>query len=263
VSEVDLRLVGSIDLIDLDILSTFHGRDFLPYPFMLTRPSRFSTQLEFDDYARLVPDRFRNGDLRIFQRSCASYLYFDIRVECHVQYIPPHTASVRAVACRVGDAGFLAKQRAEEDVIDVYELSPYDLGPAIADTVVLTTPGRRSEIVIPEYVEKYAPRSQSAYAAEGLTVRSMAAATTATEVRRADVTAFARVQSHWRPTRRWGFDRGKEAVIWVRIKDDGEYIYSSDFTSARPMDRRTLADRTDRLIAEDVKSLRDFRSCKS
>jgi hypothetical protein len=257
---VDLLQIGSMDLIDLDILSTLHGRDFLPYPFMLTRPSRFSTQSEFDEYAASVPDRFRNGDLRIFQRSCASYLYFDIRVECHVQYIPPDTASIRAVACRVGDAGYLAKQRPDEDVIDVYELSAYELGPAIADTVALTKPGSRPEIVIPEYVDKYAPVSNNAYAAEGLRVRSVVATPTATEVRRADVTAFGRVQSHWRPTRRWGFDRGKKAIVWVRIKDDGEYICSPDFTSARPMERRTLAERTDLLIAEDVKSLRDFRT---
>ncbi len=255
-SAVDLREVGSIDLIDLDIISTFYGRDFLPYPFMLTRPSRFSTQREFDEYARSVPDRFNSGDFRVFQRSFASYVYSDVRVECHVQYIPPDTDSIRAVAWRLGDAGYLAKQRADEDVIDVYELSPYDLGPAIAESVVLTKPGRRAEIVIPEYVvcsdNNYAPRDFS--------VRSVVGAATATEVPRADVTAYARVQSHWRPTRRWGFDRGKKAVVWVRIKDDGEYICSTDFTSVRPMDRRALTEQTDKLIAEDVKSLRDFRN---
>jgi hypothetical protein len=245
-----------MDLIDLDILSTVFGRDFLPYPFMLTRPTRFSTQQELDEYARSLPDRFTNGDLRIFQRSCAAYVYSDIRVECHVQYIPPDTASIRTVACRIGDEGYLAKQRADEDVIDVYELSPYDLGPAISDTVVLTKPGRRSEIVIPEYLS----RSDNAYAPQGVSVRSAVVSSTATEVRSADVTAYARVQSHWRPTRRWGFDRGKQAVVWVRTKDDGEYIYSPDLTSARPMDRRALVERTDRLIAEDVKSLRDFRN---
>jgi hypothetical protein len=256
VSGVDLRQVGSIDLTDLDIISTFYGRDFLPYPFMLTRPSRFSTQREFDEYARSVPDRFNNGDLRVFGRCWESYAHADIRVECHVQYIPADTASIRAVAYRVGDLGYLAKQRAEEDVIDVYELSPYDLGPAIADSVVLTKPGSRSEIVIPEY----APPSDNAYAAEDFSVRSTIPTTTTTEIRRAKVTAFARVQSHWQPTRCWGFDSGKNAVMWVRIKDDGEYIYETDFSLARPMDRRTLAERTDRLIAEDVKALRDFRN---
>lgn len=253
---VDLRPVGSIDLIDLDSISTFYGRDFLPYPFMLTRPPGFSTQRELDEYARSVPDRFSNGDLRIFYRCCESYVAADIRVECNVQYIPADTPSIRVVAHRAGELGFLAKQRPDEDIIDVYELSPYDLGPAIADSVVLTKPGSRSEIVVPEYLS----RSDNANAPQDFSVRSVLPSSTATEVRSADVTAYSRVQSHWRQTRRWGFDRGKKAIVWARIKDDGEYIFSPDFTSARPMDRRTLAERTDRLIAEDVKSLREFRN---
>jgi hypothetical protein len=159
------------------------------------------------------------------------------------------------VANRVGELGFLAQQRPNEDVIDVYEVSPYDLGRAIADAVALTKPGCRSEIVIPEY----APAVDDAYAAGDLRVH-VAVDRTTTEVRRADVTAFATVQSHWRPTRRWGFDPGKNGVVWVRIKDDGEYIYATDFSLATPMSRRTLAERTDKLIAEDVKVLRDFRS---
>ena len=257
---VDLRPVGSIDLIDLDSISTFYGRDFLPYPFMFTRPPRFSTQQELDEYARSVPDRFYNGDLRVFYRCCESYVAADIRVECQVQYIPADTPPIRLVAYRAGELGFLGKQRSDEDVIDVYELSPYDLGPAIAETMALTKPGTRSEIVIPEYVPKDLPRSDGDDAAEGFSVRSAVATATVTEVPAADVTAYARVQSHWRPTRRWGFDRGKNAAKWVRIKDDGEYIFSPDFSVARPMNRQTLAERTDRLIAEDVKSLRDFRS---
>lgn len=254
-SGVDLRQVGSADLTDLDIISSFYGRDSLPYPFMRTRPSRFSTQTERDDYARSVPDRFNHGDLLIFRRCCESYVNADIHVECHVQYIPADTPSIRVLAHRAADLGYLVTQRPDEDVIDVYELSPYDLGPAIADSVALTKPGRHSEIVIPEY----APRSKNAGTAEGFSVRSAVDMQTATVIPRADVTAFAKVQSHWRPTRRWGFDRGKNAVVWVRVKDDGEYIYAPDFSVARPMNRRTLAERTNMLIAEDVKSLRNFR----
>jgi hypothetical protein len=260
VTGMDLRPVGSIDLIDLDSISTFYGRDFLPYPFMFTRPPRFSTQRELDEYTRSVPDRFKNGDLHAFYRCCESYIAADIRVECQVQYLPVGTPGIRLVAYRAGELGFLAKQRSDEDVINVYELSPYDLGSAIAETMALTKPGTRSEIVIPEYLPKDLPSSDGADAAEGFSVRSTVATATLTEVRAADVTAYARVQSHWRPTRRWGFDRGKAAVVWVRIKDDGEYIFPPDFTVARPMNQRTLAERTDELIAEDIKSLRDFRN---
>ena len=163
VRTADLHQIGSIDLTDLDIISKSYGRDFLPYPFMLTRPSRFSTRNEYVDYATSVPDRFNHGDLRTIRRWAASYAHADIRVECHVQYIPADTPSIRVVAHRAGELGYLAKQRPDDDVIDVYELSPYDLGAAVADSVDLTKPGNRSEIVIPEYV----PRTDNADAARG------------------------------------------------------------------------------------------------
>ena len=88
----DLHQIGSIDLTDLDIISRSSGRDFLPYPFMFTSPSQFSTHNEYVNYARSLPDRFNHGDLRIFQRCAASYAHADIRVECHVQYIPAEHA---------------------------------------------------------------------------------------------------------------------------------------------------------------------------
>jgi hypothetical protein len=252
---VDLQQVGSIDLTDLDIISRSYGRDFLPYPFMLTRPSRFSSHDDYVAYATSVPDRFNYGDLGVFRRWAASYVHAEIRVECHVQYIPADTPSVRVVANRVGELGYLAKQRPDEDVIDIYELSPYDLGQAVANSIDLVKPGDHSEIVIPEYVLP----AHNTDTAEDFTLHHAVDTSTATEVRRADVTAFGTVQSHWRPTRRWGLDRGKKAVVWVRIKDDGDYIYATDFSRASPLRRPALAERIDKLIAEDVAVLRNFR----
>ena len=256
VSRVDLDQIGSIELTDLDIISRSAGRDFLPYPFMLTRPSRFSSENEYLEYATSVPDRFNYGDLRTFRRWAVSYVYSEIRVECHVQYIPADTPSVRMVANRVGELGYLARQREvpDEDIVDVYEVSPYDLGRVIAESAGLTRPGSQPAIVIPEYV---APADNSD-AAEDFRVLDTID-TTIAHVRRADVTAFATVQSHWRPTRRWGLDPGKKAVVWVRIRDDGEYIYSPDFRRARPLTETILAERIDKLIAGDVAALRNFR----
>jgi hypothetical protein len=255
VSPVDLDEVGSIALADLDILSRSAGRDFLPYPFMRTLPSKFSSENEYVEYATSVPDRFNYGDLQTFRRWAVSYVYSEIRVECHVQYIPADTPSVRVVANRVGELGYLARQRQDpnEDIIDVYEVSPYDLGRVIAQSAGLTTPGSQPEIVIPEYV---APADNSG-AAEDFSV--LDTIDTFAHVRRADVTAFGTVQSHWRPTRRWGLDMGKKAAVWVRIKEDGEYIYTPDFLRAKPLTEAVLAERIDKLIAEDVAALRNFR----
>jgi hypothetical protein len=256
-TSADLRKIGSISLLDVDIISKFYGRDFMPFPFMFTQPARFTWQHEYDEYARAVPDRFNNGDLAAFRQAAVAYANADIRVECHVQYIPADTASVRVVAARRDQIGFLAKQRADEDIIDVYELSPYLLGPAVAESVSLTKPGRRSAIVIPEY----APARNDAGAIEDINIHhTVEGNPNATNVPRTEVTAFGTVQSHWRPTRRWGLDRGKNAAIWVRIKDDGDYLYTADSSAAKPLSQPMLADRIDRLISDDVKALRQFRS---
>jgi hypothetical protein len=256
-STADLREVGNISLLDLDIISKFYGRDFLPYPFMFTQPSRFAWRDEYAEYARSVPDRYNNGDMRMFQACVRSYANADIRVECHVQYIPADTPSVRVVAYRLDQVGFLAKQRPDDDVIDVYELSPYLLGPAVAESVALKKPGRRSAIVIPEY----ARTPDNAGASDDVSIQHTIEGTRdAAEVARAEVTAFATVQTHWRPTRTWGLDRGKKFAVWVRIEDDGEYLYKPDFSEATPVTAPRLAKRIDRLVSEDVKALRQFRN---
>jgi hypothetical protein len=256
-STANLREIGSISLLELNIISRFYGRDFLPFPFMRTKASGFLSHDEYIEYARSVPDRFTNGDLRTFQQWAGLYANADIRVECHVQYIPADTASVRVVAARRDQAGLLAKQRPDEDIIDIYELSPYQLGSAVAEAAALIKPGRRAGIIIPEY----APAPNNAAAGDEVTVRHIFDATpSAIEVPRAQVTAFGTVQTHWRPTRHWGIDPGKNLAVWVRIKDDGDYLYKPDFSEATPVTRPLLAERIDRLISEDVKALRQFRN---
>jgi hypothetical protein len=252
----DLRKIGSISLLDLDIINRQYGRDFLPFPFMFTRPSEISEYTEYAEYARSVPDRFNNGDLAIFQQCAWAYISADIRVECHVQGIPADTPSIRVVAFRLEQMGFLAKQRSD-DVIDIYELSPYLLGPAVAESAALEKPGRRLGIVVPEYVRT----PDNPGASEDLTIQHAIEGTPNTvNVPRAEVTAYGTVQSHWRPTRRWGVDEGKQYAVWVRIKDDGEYLYKPDFSAATPVTKPILAERIDRSISEDIKALRQFRS---
>jgi hypothetical protein len=252
----DLREIGSITVLDLEIISKSYGRDFLPYPFMFTQSPGVSSRSQYLDYASAVPERLHNGDLAAFKRCVMSYGDADIRVECHVQYIPADRPSIRVMAARHDQFGFLAKQRPDEDVIDLYELSPYLIGPAVADSVVLNKPGSRDEIVIPDYV----PPPDNADPHDDLAIRStIEHPTNATAVSRAEVSAYATVQSHWRPTRNWGMDIGKNAAVWVQIKDDGDYLYATDFSVAKPMAQAALAERIDHLITEDVKALRQFR----
>ncbi|WAJ46369.1 hypothetical protein OK015_07845 [Mycobacterium sp. Aquia_216] len=247
--------LGTLDLLDLNAISEFYGSDFLPYPFMFTQGPRFATRDEATAYAGAVPDRFLHGDLNSFMECVAAYDAADIRVECRVQYIPADTPSLRLIAYRAGHLGFFASQRPDADLIDVYTLSPYDLGPAIADAVTLTQPGMHNAIVIPEYV----PRGKAEYDREDFVVQHRLASETGVSVPANEVTVYATVQSHWRPTRRWGLDRGKRALVWVRVNEDGEYLYAADQSHARPMTRPALRDEIDRLIADDIAILREFR----
>jgi hypothetical protein len=266
-STAELREIGSISLLDLDIISKSYGRDSLPFPFMFTQQTGFPSRDEYVEYARSVPDRFNNGDLARFQECAGVYANADIRVECHVQYVPADTPSVRIVAYRLDQFGFLAKQRPDDDVLDFYALSPYLLGSAVADSVALKKPGRQSAIVIPGY-----PRARNNArinigagvnigASDGVAIQhTIEPAPDAAEVALGEVTAFGRVQTHWRPTRNWGIDPGKSHAVWVRIKDDGEYLYKPDFSAATPVTTPRLAERIDRLISEDIKALRQFRN---
>jgi hypothetical protein len=245
--------IGTLDLRDLKVIGEFQGLDFLPYPFMFTQPSRFATRDEALAYANTVPDRFNYGDLSGFKKCLTAYHAADIWVECHVQHIPADTPSVRVLTFRAGELGFLAEQRPEADLIDIYSVSPYDLGEAISDAVSLTEPGCHQKIVIPEY----ARRAQPEFDSGDFAVRHKPVARTEVIVSASAVTAYATVQSHWRPLRRWGRDRAKEAVVWVRVDNDGEYIYEPDSTCARPMTKSMLRERIDELIADDVAILRE------
>jgi hypothetical protein len=247
--------VGTLDLLDLQVIGSLYGRDFLPYPFMFTRPSRFAMADEASAYARAVPDRFHHGDLKVFAECVFGYADADIRVECHVQYIPADTASVRVIAYRTGQLGFLAAQQPDTDRIDFYTVSPYDLGAAICEELWLTQPGRHSRIVVP----KYAPKTRADFDTGDFAVHHTLEMPTAVTIPAGEVSAYSRVQSHRIPRRDWGFDGRKKAVLWIRVIDDGEYIYVPDLSHAVPMTKPALNQRIDELISEDVAVLRELR----
>lgn len=254
-SSVLTRQLGTMSLLDLEAIIEFDGRKFLPYPLMFTRPLPYHTQAEALAYTVTVPDRFLHGDLRHLAECTTAYLDSDIRVECHVQHIPAETPSVRAIAWRTGQLGYFAAQRPHEDAVDAYAVSPYDLGAAVAEAVPLEEPGRHSAIVVPEFVS----RRGGQFAAAGFSVNHRMEAPAEVTIPAQDVTVYSTVQSHWRPTQKWGFDRDKAALVWIRVKDDGDYIYVPDGSHARPLTELMLQDRIDRLIADDIAILREFR----
>jgi hypothetical protein len=257
VSEPKKRRIGTIDVGDLDILCRSVGRDGLPFPLMFPGPSRFASHDEQLVYARTLPDRVRDGDLAELAPALAAYLSADIRVECHTQRLPDDPASVRVVAFRKHKLGFLAVQRPDDDTVEVYALSPYDIGAAVAHQAGLLGPGEHDQIVVPEYVARQPPSTQPA---STVSARQQLHRRGPAPVARTALRAFGTVQTHWRPTRRWGVDPGKDAIVWVGVDDDGDYLFNTALDAATPLTVEQLTRRTDESISADIAALQAFRA---
>ncbi|QPI36534.1 hypothetical protein I2456_18895 [Mycobacterium kubicae] len=245
--------IGQIDLVDVQAISDSLGRDFLPHPFVVSQPSRFDSYQEYEDYLAAIHGRLAGGDLVNFDQWVTSYVHADIRVECVVSIVGAPRG--RLLAHRRGPLGFLAVQNSEDHVVDVYAVSPYDLGLAIAGSLALTNAGTTPRIVIPGLVR----RPHGASAEEDLAVLRRESNAGPVSIPRSHVARYARIQSRWQPARDWGFDRTKKTVAYVCIKDDGDYIYAPGFDYLTPMTLSSLHNRLDEMIAEDVTRLRDSR----
>ncbi|BDB40896.1 MULTISPECIES: ESX secretion-associated protein EspG [Mycobacterium] len=257
--------IGGIDISDLARICDVLGLDGLPYPFAET--GRPGLQVSNPPEPHRFSDRPADGDLRGFHRWIQAYTRADIWVECRVLYRATEAGDIpdtRISALRADQLGFCAVQRPDLDVVDVYELAPYDLGAAIANSVPLIGPGRHSQITIPKYVDYFADSTtaDADTADDDYTfsvlepVTSRSATVTVPD---AGVAAVGTIQSHWEPARSWGMDWAKSLVAWVQISDDGDYVYVPDFSHAVPATERKLADRIDDLIAADVAVLRRRR----
>ncbi|WP_065160401.1 ESX secretion-associated protein EspG [Mycobacterium asiaticum] len=249
-----LSRVGRIDLVDLQAISESLGRDFLPHPFVVPEPSRFDSYQEYEAYVAAVPERLAHGDLREFNQWLTSYVNSDIRVECVVSIVGAPRG--RLLAHRHGQTGFLAAQNSAEQCIEVYRVSPYELGSAITGSLALTKPGTHSRIAIPDLV-RVSPRDGGHDAVS--TVLQRDSGRRNISIPRSELSRYTRVQSRCQPARDWGFDRRKNTAACVTIKNDGDYIYAPNFEYLTPMTPQLLSERIDALIAEDVASLRSLR----
>jgi len=253
--QVARREVGSLDLLDLQLINERNGRDPLPYPFMLTEPTRFEFVDELADYASHLPDRLRSGDLSVFAKCLDAWTRVDVTVTGHVQHIPGDTPSTRLLAFRAGQAGYLLEQRTDADVIDVFTLSPFELGAAIAQAMGLEEPGQHTRIVIPEFL----PNRRAVTDDDDVVVRHDVIDNPGVKVPASHLTAVGTVQSSWRPAREWGVDTRRPPLTWMRMWDDGEYLGVPDRSRGIPLTVALLRDRIDNLIADDIAMLREYR----
>ncbi|KQH79201.1 hypothetical protein AO501_14105 [Mycobacterium gordonae] len=250
-----LSPVGSIDLVDLQAVSDSLGRDFIPHPFVVLRQSRFGSYQQYQDYVAAIPERIARGDLRSISRWVASYQEADLRVECVVSIVGSQRG--RIMAHRRDQLGFIAAQNYENDCVDIFEVSPYELGAVIAGSLALTQPGTHPKVVIPGLVRQPFPAGGGSDSDSSVVQRD--SRTGRVSVPRNKVTRYTRIQSRWRPARDWGFDRRKTTVATVAVSNDGDYIYSPGFDYLTPTTMQNLGSRIDAAIAEDVADLRESR----
>jgi hypothetical protein len=253
--------VGEINLCDLEMIGRLQGQEGLPYPFGHTHPHK-----QHDERISSVADRLAHGDLSAFREWTEAYIAANIWVACRVHHGTVDRADRRILAYRAGEAGYLACQRGNDDIVEVSRLSVLDLGVAIAASVGLTRPGTQPQVVIPGYVGSFAEREATDYDRGGddevHSVRvAVRPSSQPTHPRVADdeVTAIATIQSSWQPPRQWGVDWAKNVIVCVQIDADGDYIYTPDFSHAVPLTEQTLGERIDSVIAEDISALQLHR----
>lgn len=260
-----LKHVGSVALNDLIGMCGESG-DGVPYPFWRTRREPYWGELE----QASVPfvERVR-GELRHLREWAETYRDADIWVECRLKPFAPGISAVRLIAHRAGEAGFIAVQRPEAEVVDVYRLSPLDLGAGVAGLAGLAQAGRRPAIRIPGFLENFTGQTAGLRRVadfdddDGVVDVNVRDRTTGPGVDTIaefnDVSLMATVQSRCEPSAVRGVDWTLGVVVWVRIEGDGDYVYTPDRSRAVPVTAQSLRTRIDELIAADVAVLRRRR----
>lgn len=247
-----------ITLPELNAISEHYGREFIPYPFFYNTLSPHPTMAEEIDYRNSVLTRYKLGELPFFREWFDSYLKADIWVEARLHCAATDTTSL-VMTHRTGNSGYFSIQRHGDNFIEARSISPYDIGPAIARVAQFTKPGSRQAINLPgdipverSFIEAEDPQSVSVSVSK--------------EPDRPDITyvdartpAAGMAQSHWQPSRRWGYDAEKPFVKWATVAADGDYISTRDLSHWTPMTSEVLTRRIDELIASDVRAVRAAR----
>lgn len=260
---VPLRHVGGLDVYDIVGICEPNGFGGLPFPFW-QHENRWplKTLVQVSETVSSLED----GSLRSLAPWVETYRQADIWVACRVEPCARGAVDKRLVAHRKGDTGFVASQRAGTDGVEVFELDARTLGSAIAESVGLERPGSRPSIQIPGYLDNFIDELASRDSSEtdddefdnfGFTTQVVQSHGRGTRITDYDqVIAMGTFQSRCDPATSWGIDWAKTVVVWVRIKGDGDYVFSADLKTATPVTVQRLAERFDQAIAEDVAAVR-------
>jgi hypothetical protein len=249
------RQLGTLTVLDLHIFCQEYGRGSLPYPFRFTKPTPYEYDHELNGYRAGLLQRFAAGEFDHLRRWLDVQLrQAEIRVEAMFMTASEVTAAVSAT--RWQEVGFIANQDAE-DVISVYQLSAYDIGPEIGKLAQLSgKPGSNPRVAVPSL--RIHSRAQPR-ASASIIVDEVKATDPVTVLAFDDLVAGGEIHTDYRPPTRWGPDRTKEFVGWLTAAD-GDYVVQAPYEYATPVTRAQLIDKIDRLIAADVAELRELRA---
>ncbi|WP_109550368.1 ESX secretion-associated protein EspG [Mycobacteroides chelonae] len=250
-SDRSSNIVGTIDLLDLQFACESYGLESTPFPFRFTKP----VGAVDESLARTVSERFNNGDLTIFREWAASYVFSDIRVECHAQTLTGGNPHLRVLATRAGKLGFIARQLPDIDAVEVRQVRPTEIGSLMAQEVPLRTPGKHSKVRISGYtLPPVSDRDEDSGIQD-----SVSSADYLPEISKSAVSALGTIQSHYLPPKDWGVSLNKTAIVWLKVDGDGDYLVERDFTAAYPATISALTHRIDREISDDIQVIRTYR----
>ena len=231
--------VSTVAVVDLEAACELYGRDMLPYPLGRSRPVG-SVWLATRDVG-LIDDRLNGGDLHGVRAWVEALVRADICVGCRVSFLGDDTPDLRLHALRADESGFFAVQRRDRDgvdAVDIYEVSPQDLGEVVADSVGLV--GAGSEVCVavtgcgdrlPAPAELHDEYDDFGFLIPPAEPRDPALRI----VDGRDVVSIGTVQS-WRDG-----DANHRFLQWVQVADDGDYLYAAgDAGYAEPLDTESL-----------------------
>lgn len=250
------RELGGLSVLELQTFSDRYGRAFLPYPFRFVKPIPYEYDDELNRYRAELLERSAAGEFDHLRRWLDVQLRdADIRVEC-LSVNAKDGGSTMMSATRWRDLGFIAQQDSDDN-ISVTQVSAYELGVEVAKRTALSgRPGSHRRVVIPSVGIRARDSNRSASVEPAIFARDEDDG--AVRIEPEELVSGGEVQTVFRRAKRWGRDREKEFIGWVRTTT-GDYVVQSPYEFATPTTRTQLAERIDRLISADVMRIREAR----
>jgi hypothetical protein len=249
------RRLASVTVLELHVFSQRWGRAFMPYPFRFTRPIPYESDAELSAHRAEVVEGLAGGRYDALRR------WFDVQLrdaEIRVEgsfTTADGTASAGISATRWQDVGFVARQD-DDDVITVEQVSAYELGAEVAKLADLSgKPGAHDRVTVPDIGIH---RRAATRPVDATAVVDPVAEPEPTRLAPESLLAGGEIQSAYLPAKRWGRDRSKSFIGWLRTRS-GDYVVGEPYEYATPVTRSQLTERVDRLIAADVAAIRALR----